>query len=112
MKLKTCFLSASKRPRAVKAAPEDPMNTGPSVRFNESCRKEILLHEFRPEQNSKSLSGAMSSFYSVRFGTDDASWVRCIAPDILKDAEQRSEEHTSELQSPMYLVCRLLFEKK
>src|SRR3712207_7476638 len=25
---------------------------------------------------------------------------------------QRSEEHTSELQSPQYLVCRLLLEKK
>src|SRR5437762_7250288 len=27
-------------------------------------------------------------------------------------AKPRSEEHTSELQSPMYLVCRLLLEKK
>src|SRR5437764_8516150 len=27
-------------------------------------------------------------------------------------ASGRSEEHTSELQSPMYLVCRLLLEKK
>src|SRR5437764_13997955 len=27
-------------------------------------------------------------------------------------SEARSEEHTSELQSPMYLVCRLLLEKK
>src|SRR5437879_10370490 len=27
-------------------------------------------------------------------------------------ASARSEEHTSELQSPMYLVCRLLLEKK
>src|SRR5437763_10092704 len=27
-------------------------------------------------------------------------------------AGERSEEHTSELQSPMYLVCRLLLEKK
>src|ERR1017187_11039411 len=26
-------------------------------------------------------------------------------------AEPRSEEHTSELQSPMYLVCRLLLVK-
>src|SRR6202165_1810540 len=26
--------------------------------------------------------------------------------------EARSEEHTSELQSPEYLVCRLLLEKK
>src|SRR5437879_7304621 len=29
----------------------------------------------------------------------------------LRDALDRSEEHTSELQSPMYLVCRLLLEK-
>src|SRR5437762_8552225 len=28
------------------------------------------------------------------------------------ELEKRSEEHTSELQSPMYLVCRLLLEKK
>src|ERR1017187_11021864 len=28
------------------------------------------------------------------------------------DEKDRSEEHTSELQSPMYLVCRLLLEKK
>src|SRR5690348_17985101 len=27
-------------------------------------------------------------------------------------AGQRSEEHTSELQSPVHLVCRLLLEKK
>src|SRR5437762_9115820 len=31
--------------------------------------------------------------------------------DATKD-DRRSEEHTSELQSPMYLVCRLLLEKK
>src|SRR5437762_5490741 len=29
-----------------------------------------------------------------------------------KGITNRSEEHTSELQSPMYLVCRLLLEKK
>src|SRR5690348_18487168 len=27
-------------------------------------------------------------------------------------AQRRSEEHTSELQSPVHLVCRLLLEKK
>src|SRR5437764_8878798 len=31
---------------------------------------------------------------------------------LAADAGLRSEEHTSELQSPMYLVCRLLLEKK
>src|SRR5437762_12149701 len=31
---------------------------------------------------------------------------------LSKHLRHRSEEHTSELQSPMYLVCRLLLEKK
>src|SRR5437773_9716670 len=31
---------------------------------------------------------------------------------LLEDVEQRSEEHTSELQSHHDLVCRLLLEKK
>ena len=30
----------------------------------------------------------------------------------IQQAATRSEEHTSELQSPMYIVCRLLLEKK
>src|SRR5437763_12253835 len=30
----------------------------------------------------------------------------------IQHGRSRSEEHTSELQSPMYLVCRLLLEKK
>src|SRR5690606_21880043 len=34
------------------------------------------------------------------------------AGDALADLEQRSEEHTSELQSRENLVCRLLLEKK
>src|SRR3712207_7447087 len=31
---------------------------------------------------------------------------------LREDAYKRSEEHTSELQSRQYLVCRLLLEKK
>src|SRR3712207_8579752 len=34
------------------------------------------------------------------------------AGDRLEQAHVRSEEHTSELQSRQYLVCRLLLEKK
>src|SRR5207248_11127868 len=33
-------------------------------------------------------------------------------PSIPRSAPPRSEEHTSELQSPYDLVCRLLLEKK
>src|SRR5258708_30842131 len=32
--------------------------------------------------------------------------------DLLQVGAARSEEHTSELQSPDHLVCRLLLEKK
>src|SRR5687768_17912977 len=32
--------------------------------------------------------------------------------DRLRQIETRSEEHTSELQSRLHLVCRLLLEKK
>src|SRR3712207_7482391 len=33
-------------------------------------------------------------------------------PSLFLEAPPRSEEHTSELQSRQYLVCRLLLEKK
>src|SRR5260363_85539 len=37
----------------------------------------------------------------------------CIQPSMRgPPASRRSEEHTSELQSPDHLVCRLLLEKK
>src|SRR5437762_6442524 len=34
-----------------------------------------------------------------------------VYPRATQSVPARSEEHTSELQSPMYLVCRLLLEK-
>src|SRR5258708_32091108 len=52
------------------------------------------------------------------------NWARLICPDdgVLRESSVmttslrrrggRSEEHTSELQSPDHLVCRLLLEKK
>src|SRR3712207_7912651 len=35
-----------------------------------------------------------------------------VQPQLQPGRRQRSEEHTSELQSRQYLVCRLLLEKK
>src|SRR5258707_9995646 len=40
------------------------------------------------------------------------SWPLRFADQFLEVREPRSEEHTSELQSRQYLVCRLLLEKK
>src|SRR3989454_6179893 len=50
-------------------------------------------------QASVSPDGETIAFVSSRDGSDDI-WL------------MRSEEHTSELQSPCNLVCRLLLEKK
>src|SRR5258708_26372395 len=36
----------------------------------------------------------------------------CLSSPACRGARKRSEEHTSELQSPDHLVCRLLLEKK
>src|SRR3712207_8923365 len=53
---------------------------------------------------SRTLSDILSPFNTRVFFSPD-----CVG----KEAEnRRSEEHTSELQSRQYLVCRLLLEKK
>src|SRR3712207_8031076 len=44
--------------------------------------------------------------------TDSATGTAEIAVDQCVVSNNRSEEHTSELQSRQYLVCRLLLEKK
>src|SRR5437762_13600339 len=53
------------------------------------------------------------------YNTHTGEWVRTVywadghyIREAVRDINWRSEEHTSELQSPMYLVCRLLLEKK
>src|SRR3712207_7511347 len=43
-------------------------------------------------------------------GLEPATQLRELQARVLR--EERSEEHTSELQSRQYLVCRLLLEKK
>src|SRR2546426_6050411 len=43
---------------------------------------------------------------------DGRPFRRSTSPRTSRPRRQRSEEHTSELQSPCNLVCRLLLEKK
>src|SRR5258708_28810598 len=54
-------------------------------------------------------------FASWEGGAQRRSGSGCLRPPSLRQgrtALDRSEEHTSELQSPDHLVCRLLLEKK
>src|SRR3712207_8037489 len=63
--------------------------------------------------------GALTETHSILQRMRDLA-VQASNDGALKDADkgkadaeyQRSEEHTSELQSRQYLVCRLLLEKK
>src|SRR5437879_51488 len=60
------------------------------------------------------LKRALGNPHGLR-GNADAPAVERGERDLVAfalSADSRSEEHTSELQSPMYLVCRLLLEKK
>src|SRR4051794_41747051 len=54
-------------------------------------------------------------FRSIRLSTCPCrcvSWGSCSGAACRVPELGRSEEHTSELQSPVHLVCRLLLEKK
>src|SRR2546422_2787582 len=50
--------------------------------------------------------------HDVSVGADVAGVVRSATRDVVEIPAPRSEEHTSELQSRLHLVCRLLLEKK
>src|SRR5215467_15643958 len=50
--------------------------------------------------------------YTTLFRSYDDTDFRSPLPPYLLQLPNRSEEHTSELQSPCNLVCRLLLEKK
>src|SRR3712207_8931730 len=96
--------------------------------FNDTATTEIYtlsLHDALPilVYSNPSISASISSGVVYRY--DDARTLDC-TPNLLWSGlvqwcpartamprlSSRSEEHTSELQSRQYLVCRLLLEKK
>src|SRR5438876_2290727 len=70
-----------------------------SVKGKGKIGKDAALFRIPPHKRSQ-IHGAAAQI--VEFGIDRR----------VGQAAQRSEEHTSELQSPVHLVCRLLLEKK
>src|SRR3989441_6042182 len=83
-----------------------------TLQFQESVRVEAST-------GLDTVRGAEIVLFSVKT-TDNATTARALAPLLapsaivlsLQNGVDRSEEHTSELQSLAYLVCRLLLEKK
>src|SRR3712207_8804560 len=87
--------------------------------FNDTATTEIYtlsLHDALPisrrwrRRSSTSARGATPFSTPARSTTTPPPWRA--APRASSRRSRRSEEHTSELQSRQYLVCRLLLEKK
>src|SRR3712207_7379134 len=94
--------------------------------FNDTATTEIYtlsLHDALPISDAAVAGGAGGAVCRRRAGTGAvgaaAAVLRAGAPgewparrSLRQRRPLRSEEHTSELQSRQYLVCRLLLEKK
>src|SRR5215467_15083048 len=77
--------------------------------FNDTATTEIYtlsLHDALPIYGRGAAAGNLGND-GADGKTASGSWQLAIGED-----PHRSEEHTSELQSPCNLVCRLLLEKK
>src|SRR2546429_3866126 len=85
--------------------------------FNDTATTEIYtlsLHDALPISStarrwSPREKRAAPSWNSAAMRSDESP---SASPRVCAAAARRSEEHTSELQSRLHLVCRLLLEKK
>src|SRR3712207_9364161 len=82
--------------------------------FNDTATTEIYtlsLHDALPISMSSSMP-RRRRLTLVTNRSSPTSWTRSPSRSVSSFHPSRSEEHTSELQSRQYLVCRLLLEKK
>src|SRR3712207_9065984 len=85
--------------------------------FNDTATTEIYtlsLHDALPiwVPSSSMSNSAMTPLWCRPSRGRSTSRGGCPAATTVVPTARRSEEHTSELQSRQYLVCRLLLEKK
>src|SRR5690348_17796580 len=76
---------------------------------------------FRSSRSSKEMQCSFSTKENHIHEQSSSGWLSRRSPSLDNERAmchmivvlgRRSEEHTSELQSPVHLVCRLLLEKK
>src|SRR3712207_8393191 len=83
--------------------------------FNDTATTEIYtlsLHDALPIYWELCVRAAHTGFLPAASSVTAFSTRRARVSGFLASSTARSEEHTSELQSRQYLVCRLLLEKK
>src|SRR3712207_7676892 len=86
--------------------------------FNDTATTEIYtlsLHDALPISLAGGVLYAIGILGASLVSSSDDLWLLVLTYGVLGGiglGAARSEEHTSELQSRQYLVCRLLLEKK
>src|SRR3712207_7834064 len=89
--------------------------------FNDTATTEIYtlsLHDALPISSTGSRESSRQVIGKRGLATISRTWEQIastssgVSPEATVCPNCRSEEHTSELQSRQYLVCRLLLEKK
>src|SRR2546425_3387335 len=82
------------------------------VRFPEGVHHPHRAHGRPHRRRARSAPGSARGTRGVTYRVAVADKVAEAGLKLLAQTPERSEEHTSELQSLAYLVCRLLLEKK
>src|SRR5690348_17469455 len=97
------FLKNPKTPEVYTLSLHDALPISPASQVSMDCG--IKGPVFSVSSACASATHAIGqAFHMVRNGSATCA--------VSGGTEARSEEHTSELQSPVHLVCRLLLEKK
>src|SRR2546422_4940027 len=71
-----------------------------------------FLHEAQERERAACLPDAIACYEAAVAAAERGGEQTVLAEALRRLAVVRSEEHTSELQSRLHLVCRLLLEKK
>src|ERR1017187_10268543 len=108
-----------RRPSPDAAGSQDPPNGGSVSERGQPMGDRHQSADRQAAASRAALALSAPAYRRTRRRTACHRGGACPAPGIFAASPSgslrpaaRSEEHTSELQSPMYLVCRLLLEKK
>src|SRR5205823_7006124 len=122
--MKGCFLCTGFAPQDVRGSQLEPASRHASFQNFQSKQAELCVCPLANGSASmnppaaKKRTNASPRWSSWKMGefhlrhTRHSRWSKTLLPQMKFAHLPRSEEHTSELQSLAYLVCRLLLEKK